>query len=867
MRPTFIDLRLRRAWQLALAAATCLALQAHLASAEPPRAITKFLASHCIECHDSEMKKGGLDLTALPWDPTRTRASRDWNLWVQVHDKVSTGEMPPPQRKNRPSPKDSRGFTNALGTELLEAEQRQTARVGRSIQRRLNRYEYEDTLRDLLSLPYLEVRNFLPEDSEAHGYNKIGEALDVSHVQMSRYLGASDFALRKAMAPRKDRPETQTKRYYAWDQGEFFGSINLAGPRERRTIPMVGLEARRDLMSAAEPKREPEPSPEIKQRQAMGVVVSTYEPTEIRFGRFRAPVSGRYKLTVSAYSFWIDPKFTNVTRGRRDEPVTLYSDSSPRILRKLGGFDVRPDPTVNSMEVWLLAGETIRPDAARLHRSRPPDHKNPLTVKDGMPGVAFQWLEVEGPLVDQWPPPGHKLLFGDLPMEDAPTPSGVGRSKISEGVRVRSVAPERDAERLLRGFLRAAYRRPVDESELSRFLGVVKGALDKGHDFTESMLAGYTAVLSSPGFLYFSEPKAGRLDDLALAERLAYFLWNSAPDSQLRTLAENSTLHRPAVLRAQTERLLNDPRSRRFVNAFLDYWLDLRVIADTAPDTELYPDYQLDDLLVESMSDETQLFFAEMLRRDLAITNLVDSNFTFLNERLAQHYDLEDIHGIQLRPVTLPRESVRGGLLTQASVLKVTANGTTTSPVKRGAWIMGRILGSPPPAPPPSVPAVEPDIRGATTIREQLAKHRTLESCNACHRRIDPVGFALENFDVMGGWRSRYRSVGTGDPVKGIGHNGLFFHFSQGPSVDASGELLDGTPFKDILELKKCLIRDDRQLARNLARQLAVYATGSPIRFADRPAIEKILTKTRAQGYGARSLVHELVQSDLFLNK
>ena len=867
MRQSFIQQLFLRARFCALAGIVCLAFHTPNLRAEPPRTISKFLKAHCAECHDSDMKKGGLDLTALAWDPTQTRNSRDWNLWVQVHDKVSSGEMPPPQRKNRPAPKESRGFTNSLGAELLAAEQRQTTKIGRSIQRRLNRYEYEDTLRDLFSLPYLEVRNFLPEDTESHGFNKLGEALDVSHVQMSRYLGAGEFALRKAMAPRKDRPETQTKRFYAWDQGEFFGAINLAGPRERRTIPMVGLEARRDLMAAAEPKREPEPSPEIKQKQAMGVVVSTYEPTEIRFGRFRAPVSGRYKLTVSAYSFWIDPKFTNVTRGRRDEPVTLYSDSSPRILRKLGGFDVRPEPTVNSMEVWLLAGETIRPDAARLHRSRPPDHKNPLTVKDGMPGVAFQWLEVEGPLIDQWPPAGHTLLFGNLPIEDAPITRGVGRSKISEGVRVLSEAPERDAERLLRGFLRAAYRRPVEESEVSRFLGVVKGALQKGHDFTESMLAGYTAVLSSPGFIYFTEPKSGRLDDLALAERLSYFLWNSAPDTQLRTLAEQSVLHRPAVLRAETQRLLDDPRSRRFVDAFLNYWLDLRVIADTAPDTELYPDYQLDDLLVESMSDETQLFFAELIRRNLGITNLVRSDFTFLNERLAHHYDLEDIHGIQLRPVTLPRESVRGGLLTQGSVLKVTANGTTTSPVKRGAWIMSRVIGKPPPTPPPSVPAVEPDIRGATTIREQLAKHRTLESCNACHRHIDPVGVALENFDVMGGWRSRYRSVGTGDPVKGIGHNGLFFHFSLGPTVDASGEMLDGTPFKDIQELKQCLVREDRQLARNLTRQFTVYATGAPIRFGDRPAIEKILTKTRAQGYGVRSLVLELVQSDLFLNK
>jgi len=200
-------------------------------------------------------------------------------------------------------------------------------------------------------------------------------------------------------------------------------------------------------------------------------------------------------------------------------------------------------------------------------------------------------------------------------------------------------------------------------------------------------------------------------------------------------------------------------------------------------------------------------------------------------------------------------------------VLKVTANGTATSPVKRGAWIMGRIIGRPPPPPPPSIPAVEPDIRGATTIREQLAKHRDQESCNACHRLIDPAGFALESFDVMGGWRDRYRSVGVGEPVKGIGHDGLRYHFSLGPEVDPSGELPGGQTFRDVRELKRGLLRDEAQLARNLARQLTIFATGAPVRFSDRRAVEKMVNTTRRGGYGVKSLVHAVVQSELFLNK
>jgi Protein of unknown function (DUF1592)/Protein of unknown function (DUF1588)/Protein of unknown function (DUF1585)/Protein of unknown function (DUF1587)/Protein of unknown function (DUF1595)/Planctomycete cytochrome C len=824
--------------------------------------VRPFLDEYCLDCHDADMKKGGLDMTALP--DALTNAST-FATWVRIHDRVEAGEMPP-KKKARPDPTKRAAFTAALSSSLLKADQERVAREGRATQRRLNRYEYENTLRDLLSLPYLEVKEFLPEDSVAHGFNKLGDALDVSYVQMSRYLSGAEFALRLAMAPQATRPETTTNRYDTWDQRAFFGKIKLGGPKNRRTFPLVGLELQRDLMEQAKPRPPRTTDPKRREAEAMAVVVSTYEPTEIRFDRFRAPVAGKYRLKFSAYSIWMGPKFTEVTAGRRSEPVTIYADTPPRLLRKLGSFDVEPEPTVREMDVWLLAGETIRPDAARFFRSRPPEHKNPLARPDGMPGLAFQWMEVEGPLIDAWPPPGHRLLFGDLPMEDRPAPKTQGRRAAPAGVEVISRHPDEDAARLLRGFMNRAYRRPVRAGEVERFLAVIQGAERAGYSFTDAMLAGYTAVLSSPGFLYFEE-KPGRLDDRALAERLSYFLWNSCPDKALRQCAEKGKLHQPEVLRRQMERLLGDARSRRFVDAFLDYWLDLRLIAGTAPDTELYPDYQLDDLLVESMTEETQLFFAEMLQRDLGITNLVASNFAVLNERLATHYGLPQVEGVALRPVSLPAESARGGLLTQASVLKVTANGTTTSPVKRGAWIMTRLLGKPPPPPPASVPAVEPDIRGATTIREQLAKHRTQESCNACHRNIDPAGFALESFDVMGAWRDRYRALGGGEAVHGIGHNGLSFHFHLGPEVDSSGELPDGRKFRNVRELKELLAQDPEQLARNMVQQLIIYATGAPIQYSDRPQVEKILAEARPVGYGLRTLVREIVQSDLFLNK
>ncbi|HZR17128.1 MAG TPA: DUF1592 domain-containing protein [Verrucomicrobiae bacterium] len=830
------------------------------AAASAPEKVQTLIGTHCAECHDADSKKGGLDLTSLQYD---LADAQNFSHWVAVEDRVSKGEMPP-KKKARPPLAELKGFTNSLGSALLKADLARIATQGRATERRLNRYEYENTLRDLLSLPFLEVKSFLPEDSEAYGFNKVGQALDVSHVQMARYLSAADFALRQALAPQASRPQLRTNRYYTWDQGEFFGAIKLEGPENRRTFPLVGLELQTNLMAMAHPKRPEGRDRARKDTEAMAVVVSTYEPTEIRFGRFHAPVTGRYRLRFCAYSIWMGPKYHDVSAGHRSEPVTIYSDTPPRLLRRLGSFDVNPEPTVREMEVWLLAGETIRPDAARFFRSRPPDHKNPLAGPDGMPGLAFAWMDVEGPLLDQWPPAGHQLMFGDLPFEPATVQEHGDKS--SAAVEVVSKNPDADAPRLLRHFLDQAYRRSVTDAEVARFLPIVRSALKAGYNFTDAMIAGYTGVLCSPGFLYLEE-KPGQLDELALASRLSYFLWNSPPDPQLRQLADKGQLHRPKVLRSQTDRLLNDPKSRRFINAFLNYWLDLRLIEGTAPDVELYPDYQLDDLLVESMIGETQEFFGELIKRNLGVTNLVASDFAMLNERLATHYGIPDVEGVSLRRVCLPPGCVRGGLLTEASVLKVTSNGTTTSPVKRGAWVMTRLLGKPPPPPPPNVPALEPDIRGATTIREQLAQHRSQESCAACHRNIDPAGFALESFDVMGGWRERYRSFGNGEPVKGIGHNGLKYHFCLGPAVDPSGELPDGRQFQNVRALKQLLLKDDEQLARNLARQLVVYATGAPIQFSDRPQIAKILAHTRSNGYGVRSLIHEIVQSDLFLNK
>jgi len=304
------------------------------------------------------------------------------------------------------------------------------------------------------------------------------------------------------------------------------------------------------------------------------------------------------------------------------------------------------------------------------------------------------------------------------------------------------------------------------------------------------------------------------------------------------------------------------------VDAFTDYWLDLRKIDDTSPSATIYNDYELDEPLKTAALEETRLFFAELLRADLPSRNVIAADFTYLNERLANHYGIPGVTGASMRRVDLPRGSERGGLMTMASVLKVTANGTTTSPVLRGHWITERIFGIDTRPPPPTVKAVEPDIRGAVTIRQQLAQHRDHPSCAACHVKMDPPGFALESFDVMGARRDRYRAVAENvTPVPGFGLNGQAFAFHYGLPVDSAGELPDGRKFQDVTEFKRLILGDEVVIARNLARQLVAYATGAPVRFSDRDELERILQRAKKREYGVRALVEEIVQSELFQTK
>jgi hypothetical protein len=895
-----------------------------MAGEAPIEGSVQFFDTYCGECH-YEDASGGLDLSVLAFDP---RNKDNLATWVRIFDRVSTGEMPPKKRdKKRPTPADLATFTHSVSSTVTAFEQERTAREGRALKRRLNSYEYENALRDLLNVPWAQVKDKLPHDGEAHRFNKSGEALDVSFVQMERYLAAADYAMRQAMSAAFERPGNSVRKIYARDAiGQRYMPRENGTLPDRLMFPVLDSRAQPDVRAG----RAPNSSPETREREAVGKVSSIFSDAGQYGWGFNAPVAGRYRIRLKGYSIWVSgggigrwfyegqgaekapvywlpvwhrPNADEIWPGRNDEPIGIYAQSSGQ-TRPIGAMDFRPEPTVGEIEVQLAGGESIRTDGMRLFRTRvngtDEQYVNPLATPEGMPGYAVQWLEVTGPLEDDNATSGYRLLFGNLPMRrlgagekggvpletvapynvppvGGPTgnavfgpggPGGFGRSPISnQAVEVVSRAPQRDAERLLRSFIQKAYRRPVGEPDVRRFLALFDREFALGSGFARSMLTAYTGVLVSPGFIFVDE-QPGKLDDWALATRLSLFLWNSTPDAALRARAERGELHKPAVLRKETERLLDDPRSRRFVDAFTDYWLDLRKIDDTSPSATIYNDYELDEPLKTAALDETRMFFAELVRADLPARNVIASDFTYLNERLANHYGIPGVAGATMRRVELPPGSERGGLMTMASVLKVTANGTTTSPVLRGHWITERIFGIDTRPPPPSVKAVEPDIRGAVTIRQQLAQHRDHPSCASCHVKMDPPGFALESFDVMGARRDRYRAVAENvKPVRGFGLNGQAFAFHYGLPVDSAGELPDGRKFQDVTEFKRLILDDEASIARNLARQLVAYATGAPVRFSDRAELERILQRAKKREYGVRSLIEEIVQSDLFQTK
>lgn len=797
-----------------------------------PSHLTAFLDTHCAECHDAEVKKGGLNLTALPWSLDQRE---NFDRWVKIFDRVRTGEMPP-AKQPRPETSQQQAFLADLRQPLHDRDAAAQAKSGRTILRRLNRVEYERTLHDLLGIS-LPLAGILPEDTPIHGFDTVAEGLRFSQLQMEKYLEAADAAIDAAINLDL-APEPVSKRFFFKDE-----------PNTRKQLDTAE--------GAVTDKFNPERKHRHLLKELPDAIVffnEGYPPAEVR--QFVPRTTATYRLRISGYGFQSDG---------RAIPMRVYSDNF-REKRLIGWFEMPAgEPRVVELTTMLKSNEhlLIQPSDTGLDKKGQGIYNTGAKNFAGA-GLALQWVDVEGPLHETWPPPSLKKLFGDTPvvlMEPRRHKRQGNRTLAYELVPADAKA---SAQTLIESFASRAFRRPLEAGGADRFVKLITNELDAGAPFVDAMRVGFRAVLTAPQFLLFQE-QPGRLDDYALASRLSYFLWSTMPDRELLQLAATKKLTQPEVLKGQVERLLKDGKANAFVANFTGQWLDLRNIDATTPDKRLYPEY--DELLRLSMVAETEAFFAEVLSKNLSVSSFIQSDFAMLNRRMAAHYGIEGVAGEAFQRISLPKDSARGGLLTQASILKVTANGTTTSPVMRGAWVLKQLLGQPPSPPPANVGSIEPDTRGATTIRDQLAKHRTAESCAGCHRNIDPPGFALESFDVIGGLRDRYRSQELGEVVRVRAPSGRSYQYRLGLPVDASGELPDGRKFAGIHEFKNLLLDQQDQILRALTEKLITYSTGAGIRFADRDEVDAIAAKAEQKGSGFQTLLQEIVQSTIFQTK
>ena len=769
-------------------------------TADPAFATTvaPVLKTYCISCHSGAKPKGDLSLDKLTAD-----FAANGEAWASVLKRLSEESMPP-EGKPRPTAAERQAVASWGTSGLIAYQEKKAAVEGRTRLRRLNRVEYVNTLRDLLGAE-IDIET-LPEDGTASGFDNIDAALDLSPTLLERYLESADAAL---------------------------DSVFVKGSQPRSSKKHISL-----VPLAKEITRTNRPMP----RYGYSTVIREDEVVFLGENEASKPLREATTAGAGLYRYRIS---ANAVRHGKGMTLLFYAVDFSRgqqalTTRSLGAHDVTDKPAVLEFTERMGARETLRIFPHGL-----PNVYAKVADDYAGPGLAVQWVEIEGPLVDVWPPAATNQLLGDV--------------DPAKGTMA-------DAATILRRFAPRAFRRPVADVDLAPFLGVVKSRLDKGYTFEAALRVGLKAVLCSPDFLYLSA-NPGRLNDFDLAARLSYFLWSTTPDDALFALALKGELGKPDVLRAQVERMLNDPKAEGLTTNFTGQWLSLRNLRATIPDKKLYPDF--DDLLEMSMPQETYRFFEEILKGDRNLLEFVHSDWTMLNERLAQLYGIQGISGYAFRKVSLPPGSHRGGVMTQAAVLKVTANGTNTSPVTRGAWVLDRILGTPPPPPPKDVPAIEPDIRGAKTLREQLAKHRSIESCAACHAKIDPAGNALENFDVIGGWREYYRVVpGPGrTQMRIMTSRGQPRGVGKGPNVQAADAMADGRKFTDVDGFKKLLLENPDQFARGLTEKLLVYGTGHGLEFADRTAVNKILADIRPKNYGFRTLIHTIVQSPTFRSK
>lgn len=810
-----------------------------------------FLKTYCLKCHGPTDQGSDLRLDTLAADFSDPLTA---SKWAEVANAINGHSMPPPDEK-QPPVKEAAKFAEWLEQSLAKAEI--AKRATRIVMRRMNRAEYTNTIRDLVGVDF-DASEIFPEDPSAGGFDNIGAALSMSPLQMELYYDAARDILDHALV---EGPKPETIKWHFEPEENTQGTDRLRVNRGKFRVLL------NDGANTTE--------------NGFTVVHHNAWNKNIGFRDFEVPVEGEYIIRFRAagrvpdreavvdsarsiLDAWRKKEFAKNPKGKKYQDQRVERDSkhfathdiynygpprvkvstriggTPRVITELDVAATEAAPEVYEVQAHF----TTERAGVKLENT----YSVPKVLENfwmqnndefARPTLLVDWIELEGPIHPQWPPASHSQILFDSP------------NKRNEA---------RYAREVIERFMTRAYRRPVTKTEVDAKVSLFTRLRKDKPSFVEAVKVPLAAVLASPNFLFLAEPEAPgtsprQLTAYELASRLSYFLWSTMPDDDLIRAAKMGRLSQSGELKAQIRRMLTDDRSAEFVGNFAGQWLGLRQVGANPPVENLYPRY--DRHLEVSMVKETKAFFAEVLHNDLDARELIQSDFVTINERMARFYGIANVKGDHFRRVSAPRDSHRGGLVTQASIHCITSNGTRTSPVTRGVWVMKTLLGTDPGLPVANVGEIPNKVPGIdkATVRERLSIHRENAACARCHDKIDPLGFALENFNASGEWRDQ----------EGHGYNGRIG--KNDPVIDASATMPDGTKFNGVEGLQQELRRNEDLFLNALASRMTTYALGRELGFSDRATVREIIASMKKNNYTLRSMIEAIVMSEQFKTK
>lgn len=807
--------------------------------------IKQILRAHCLKCHGKTKAESGLNLESVGGDfSDRNNAA----IWLEIRNQVNLGEMPP-QDEPPLTTAEIKAVSTWISRNLKVAEQNLLGAKGKVVMRRMNRHEYTHTISDLLYLKFPSGESpldLLPPDGKALGFDKVSAALTLDPSLLQMYYKAARQITARAIVDGPPKYPTEKMRLEYEDIADSnaigyllnrlgmkavpggiqlvegstrsFGMLRYPGRRDHNVAPQNGFYRFTVRAGGAKGENGEVPRllltnshPDDKMKKIMEFDVKAPWDSPKNYSKIvpRDTLGSEFQLQlVNQKGFYMSQRpGEHFMRRINEVGKNNFKESIKLTGRKIA-------------EGW--GGDRSTPDPDKLDETK-------------YPRVFLDYLEVEGPLYDQWPPKSHtSLLFKP---ENATQDMGYAREIFSR-------------------FLPRAWRRPVGESELDTILNLVQSEMENGGSFIDGIQLGLTAALTSPNFLYLVEPgiseKPRSLNDYELASRLSYFLWSSMPDDELFKLAKNGKLGRPSQLSAQVDRMFKDPRISRFVEGFGRQWLKTDTINAFMPDQYLYRSY--DENLSQAVEAEPIEFLRTVVLNDLSALNFIDSEFVVVNRRLAQHYKIDGVDDERFQKVELPDGSFRGGLLAMAGVHQAGSDGVRTKPVARAAYVLEVLFNDPPDPPPPNAGEIEPNIRGEKlTVRQRLLQHQQIKSCAACHSALDPYGLAMENFNVIGDWRES--------------QDGENFRGDRRPKIVIEGKLPNGKSFSSFAEFRTLLFQQKDRFRRALAEKLLVYALGRPVEPTDDPLLTQAVQSMATGGDTFKSLIKSIVTSRIFQEK